>query len=89
MMILYGQALTQDEATALQLVSQQLAELAVDFLGAYGITLPSGVDVADLTSAIQSGTQGAMLMCAGDYLREIGMTIQFVNGQLVSHGISY
>jgi hypothetical protein len=89
MMILYGQALTQDEATALQLVSQQLAELAVGFLGAYGISLPPGVDVADLTPKIQLGTQRAMLICAGDYLKEIGMTIQFVNAQLVSHGISY
>ncbi len=88
-MILYGQALTQDEATALQLVSQQLAELAVGFLGTYGITLPPGVDVADLTPKIQLGTQQAMLICAGDYLKEIGMTIQFVNAQLVSHGISY
>jgi hypothetical protein len=89
MMILYGQALTQDEATALQLISQQLAELAVGFLGSYGISLPDGVGVAQLTPKIQLATQEAMRICARDYLAEIGRTIQFVNGQLVSHGISY
>ncbi len=89
MMILYGQALSQDESTALQLVSQQLAELAVGFLGTYGITLPPGVNIDDLTSKIELGIQQAMLFCANDYLPEIGLTIQFVHGQLVSHGISY
>ncbi len=39
--ILYGQALTQDEATAIQLISEQMAGLAEAFLAAYGIPLPA------------------------------------------------
>ena len=85
-MILYGQALSQDEATAVNLISQQLAQLAVGFLTANGITLPPGID---LTPQIQAGIQQAMSICASDYLHEIGLTIDFVKNQLVSHGISY
>jgi len=86
MMILYGQALGQDEATAIDLIAQQLAQLAVGFLAAYGIPLPPGTD---LTPQIKPGIQQAMSICASDYLREIEATIHFVENQLLSHGISY
>ena len=36
----YGQILSQDEATAIQLISEQTANLAQGFLALYGITLP-------------------------------------------------
>lgn len=84
--ILYGQALSQDEATAVDLISQQLAQLATGFLASYGISFPPGTD---LTPQIQLGIQQAMQICASDYLQEIGLTIHFVRNQLVSHGISY
>jgi hypothetical protein len=40
-MILYGQALTQKEAKAIELISEQMAELSEAFLAVYGITLPA------------------------------------------------
>ena len=84
--ILYGQALTQDEATAIQLISEQMADLSIAFLAAYGIELPEGTD---LTPIITFAIDQAMVICADDFATEITATINFVDQQLKSHGISY
>lgn len=85
-MILYGYALTQDETTAIQLISEQMTELAKSYFAAYGITLPEGVD---LTPLIKFATEQSMEMCAGDFDGEVAATINFVDQQLTAHGISY
>jgi len=85
-MILYGQALTQDEATAIQLISEQMAELAKSYLAVYRITLPEGVD---LTPLIKFAIEQSMEICADDFDGEIAATINFVDKQLISHGISH
>ncbi len=84
--ILYGQAFTQDEATAIKLISEQMAELSEAFLAAYGVTLPPGTD---LTPLIKFAIKQSMKICAKDFDEEIAATINFVDQQLFLHGISY
>jgi len=84
--ILYGQALTQDEATAIQLISEQMAELSMAFLAAYGIELPEGTD---LTPLITFSIEQSIALCADDFAAEVTATINFVDQQLNSHGIFY
>jgi hypothetical protein len=84
--ILYGQALTQDEAIAIQLISEQMAELSEAFLAAYGIILPSGTY---LTPLIKFAIERSMDICANDFSDEIEATIDYVDQQLNSYGISY
>ncbi|CAG0993309.1 hypothetical protein GEOBC_02492 [Geobacteraceae bacterium] len=85
-MIAYGQALTRDEATALQLFAEQLAALSTAFLAAYGIVLPDGVDLVPLA---KGGIEGAMLLCAPDFSGELAATVEEVKLQLTAHGIRY
>lgn len=84
--ISYGQALTMDEATALQLLSEQMAALAAGFLNAYGIVLPDGVD---LTPMLKLGIAQAMLLCSPDFPGELAATIEEVKQQLKIHDIRY
>lgn len=85
-MILYGQALNQDETTSIQLISEQTADLAEGFLVAYGITLPEGTD---LTPLITFAIQQSIEMCADDFADEIEATIYQVDQQLKANGINY
>jgi hypothetical protein len=82
----YGQALTQDEATATQIISENTAQLAQALLGAYGITLPPS---ADLVPILNFAISQAEIICAGDYQFEIDSTVKAVKTNLASHGISY
>ncbi|MGE5174213.1 MAG: hypothetical protein ACM3MD_10345 [Betaproteobacteria bacterium] len=84
-MILYGQVLMQDDATAILLISQQLAELATAFLAANGLTLPPG---ADITPLLQFGIMQSMVLCAPDFAAEVFATSNFVDQQLAAHGIT-
>jgi len=85
--ILYGQALTQqDEIMAIQLISEQMAELSESFFAAYGITLPPGTV---LTPLVSFAIVKSMEICAEDFRQEILETINFVNQQLNSNEISY
>lgn len=85
-MILYGQALMQDEAAAIQLISEDWAELAIGFFAMYGITLPEGTD---LTPLIKFAIGQAVEICKGDFDEEVEATINFVNQQLLLYGIIY
>lgn len=85
-MILYGQALNQDETTAIQLISEQTADLAEGFLVAYGITLPEGTD---LTPLITFAIQKTIEICADDFSYEIEATINYVEQQMNANGITY
>ena len=73
---LYGQALTQDEATAIQLISEGTADIAAGFLASNGIELPPGVDIAPL---IAFAIGQSIELCADDFAEEIAATIDFVN----------
>jgi hypothetical protein len=85
-LVTYGFALAQEPAVAKELIAEQLAALAPDFLGAYGITLPAGVDLGAL-SKLFLGV--AIEMCAAEYLTEVENTIQFVSANQAKTGTSY
>jgi len=84
--VLYGQALMQDDATAFQLISEQLAEFAMRFLEAYGITLPEGIDLVEL---VKIGIEQSIALCAPDFQAEVLATIDYVENQLEANHISY
>jgi hypothetical protein len=85
-MAFYGQALMQDRDTAIYLLAQRLAEVAEAYLATYGITLPPELDITPLA---QFGISTAMQICALDFENEVNATSEFVQGQLLAHGISY
>jgi len=84
--VYYGQALMQDDATAIRLIAEGTAEIAAIFLEAYGVTLPPDVDIVSL---IGFGIEQSIGLCGGDFADEIAATINFVNHNLESNGISY
>ena len=85
LMVLYGHVLMQDDATAILLISEQLADIAKTFLAANGITLPTG---ADITPLLQFGISQSMMICAPDFEQEVSATSSFVAQKLVAHGIT-
>lgn len=96
----YGYVLTQDEDTAVQLISDTTASLAMNYLAAYGIgelrddgtlKLSDGsiISSADLFPLIEYAVRTSMDICESDFKREIKATIGRVNGNLSSHNISY
>jgi hypothetical protein len=84
---LYGQILMQDEATAIQLISQQTANLAEGFLALYGIFLP--ISREEVVGMVASYMALAIELCQDDSLQEIEATIRDVRRQLWAHGITY
>jgi hypothetical protein len=86
-MVLYGQALMQDDATAVHLLSEQLADIAEAYLGAFDIPLPAPKEM--LIPLIGQGIWGAILLCGGDFQTEIEGTIMFVRDELKKHGVNY
>ncbi len=85
-MVAYGALLTQNETTAVQILSQQVAQLAIGFLAANGIELPPGTDLSPL---IEFAIATSMEICADDFGAEIQATITLVKDNLISHGVSY
>jgi len=85
-MIYYGTALLQDDAAALQLISQQTAAVAEGFLEVYQVNLPEGTDIATLI-ALAIGI--SMDICADDFVDELKKTTGFVRQQLRIHGVTY
>lgn len=85
-MVSYGFALAQEPAVAQGLIADQLAALAPAFLNAYGITLPAGNDLSELSNHFLGV---AIEMCKGDYLTAVENTIQFVSSNLAEMGIPH
>jgi len=84
--VLYGQALMQDEATAIQLISEGTADIAAGFLAANGITPPPSEAIVPL---IAFAIGQSIELCANDFAEEITATIDFVGQNLQAHGVSY
>ncbi len=89
LMILYGQVLMQDDATAITLIAENLAVISKEFLAASGVTLPPSFDDTQLIGLIKYGIGKSMDLCAGDFLDEVNATSDFVAHQLAEHGIEY
>jgi hypothetical protein len=85
-MVSYGFALAQEPAVAQGLIADQLAALAPAFLNAYGITLPAGTDLSELSNYFLGV---AIEMCKDDYLAAVENTIQFVSSNLAEMGIPH
>ncbi len=84
--ILYGQALLQDEGTTLNLISEQMAELAEKYFSAYGVQAPPKEQSIQL---IAYYITIAMTLCEADYAGEIAETQSAVGQQMSFSGISY
>lgn len=87
--ILYGKILTQDEPTAIRLISEQTASAAIAYLGLYGVDI-NGLfqDEEDLIQLIVALTDIAITICGG-YQGEIDATIDFVDQWLEANDVSY
>jgi hypothetical protein len=83
----YGQILSQDEATAIQLISEQTANLAQGFLALYDITLP--LTQGEIVGMVTLYMGLAIESCQDDYLEEIEATIPYVKHKLRIHGVTY
>jgi hypothetical protein len=79
--VLMGQVLCQEEAVAVQLLAEQMADMADDFLGAPRPS-PRETAVALVTQLVH----GAMDLCAPDFLQEIEATVDQVALQMAAHG---
>ncbi len=88
LMILYGQVLMQDDATAVALIAENLAGIATEYLAANGITLPPDFTNAQLIALIKAGIGWSMSNCQ-DFIYEVNATSSFVDQQLAAHGIEY
>jgi hypothetical protein len=82
-MISYGQALMQDQDTAINLIAQHLVDLAKAFLG----ELPAQDSV--FLELAKAGLSLSMQICSPDFYIELDRTIHFVSDQLAENGISY
>lgn len=80
-MVLYGQALSQDEGTAVQLLSQQTADMAEGFLGA---PLPMSND--EVVALVVQLVQGAMQLCEYDFAAELDATAAQVGERMNAEG---
>jgi len=83
----YGQILSQDEETAIQLISEQTASLAQGFLALYGIDLPLSYE--QVVDMVTSYMVFAIELCQDDYLEEIEATIPYVRHKLQIHRVTY
>jgi hypothetical protein len=79
--VLMGQVLCQEEAVAVQLFAEQMADMADDFLGA-PLPIPRETAVSLVTQLIHA----AMDLCAPDFQQEIEATIGQVALQMAAHG---
>ncbi len=84
-MVLYGQALTQDDETAVQLLAEQLAQMSASYLALYSIQ----VDPAQIVPLIEFGMGEAMKNCQDDFLQAISETIQYVKTEMKDNQIRY
>jgi hypothetical protein len=82
-MIFLGQALSQPEPVAVQLLAEQVVAILPDFLGA-----PLRVPEEDVVETMKAAIVSAMTLCA-DYKAEIEATVEFVKKSLHDHGITY
>jgi len=80
-MVLYGGALIQGQETAIRNMSDQMAQLGVEYVKA----ITKGQVIIPLDQAKQlaeAGIRASVAICAGDYMKEVGATIEFVKNNL-------
>jgi hypothetical protein len=82
-MISYGRAISQPESIAVQLIAEQIVALAPGFLGG-----PLPIPEADAVELVIVAIYDSMTIC-DDYMTEINATIDFVDENLITHGITH
>lgn len=82
-MIFLGQAISQSEPVAVQLLAEQVVAVLLDFLGD---SLP--IPEADAVEIVKAAIFNSMAIC-DDYIKEIDATIEFVDKNLKDRGIIY
>jgi hypothetical protein len=82
-MISYGRAISRSEPVAVQYIAEQIVALAPGFLGG-----PLPIPEADAVELMKAAIFDSMAVC-DDFLIEIDATIQFVDQNLTTHGITY
>ncbi|MRR34434.1 hypothetical protein EG829_06995 [bacterium] len=82
-MIFLGQAISQPEPVAVQLLAEQVVAILPDFLG-----VPLPVPEEDVVEIMKAAIVTAITSCA-DYRAEIDATIEFVDENLNEHRITY
>jgi hypothetical protein len=82
-MISYGKVISLSEPIAVQLIAKQVVALAPAFIGG-----PLLIPEADAVEIIKAMIYVSMEIC-DDYITEINATIEFVENNLVTHGIVY
>ena len=82
-MVYLGQAISQPEPVAVQLLAEQLVALLPGFLGK-----PLPVPDAEAVEIMKAALFASMEIC-DDYMAEIEATIGFVGSNLEDHGIRY
>jgi len=79
--------LMQDEVTAIQLISEQTADVAEGFLSLYEIQL--SLPKEQVVEMVIAYMKLAISICENDYQHEIATTTHFVDHQLKVNGITY
>jgi len=82
-MIFYGKAISMPEPVAVQLIAKQIVALASAFLGG-----PLPIPEADVVDLVKAAIYVSMEVC-DDYMTEINATIEYVNYNLTTNGITY
>jgi hypothetical protein len=82
-MIFLGEAISQSEPVAVQLLAEQVVAILPEFLGR-----PLPVPEAEAVEIVKKGIFNSMVIC-DDYRAEIDATIEFVEKNLKDHGITY
>jgi hypothetical protein len=93
MLMQYGLILLQPENTAIEMLANQLADLAIDYLEFINNLSPGTLDILkpQLVEFGKATLAGSIEVClAGGYMDEINfITIPWVKQQLAAHGVSY
>ena len=82
-MIFYAKAISLSEPIAVQVVAEQIVALAPGFLGG-----PLPIPEADAIEIVIAAIYASMEIC-DDYMTEINATMEFVENNLVTNGITY
>lgn len=82
-MVFYGKALSLPQLIAVKLIANQIVALAPGFLGG-----PLPIPEADAVEIVKAVIYVSMEIC-DDYMTEINATIDFVEENLITQGITY
>lgn len=82
-MIFYGKAISLSEPIVVQLIAEQIVALAPGFLGG-----PLPIPEPDAVEIVKAMIYVSEEIC-DDYITEINATIEFVENNLVTNGITY